>query len=123
MRKEEQMPVIREKDQRFIPTTNSPQATADVETRLMVEGLSAYYGKSKAISNVTLAVKTQKVTAIIGPSGCGKSTFIRCLNRMHEVVPGARVTGKVLLDGEDLYGPGVDPVQVRRTSSARRWEA
>ena len=55
-----------------------------------------------------------KVTSIIGPSGCGKSTFIRCLNRMHEVTPGGRVQGKVLLDGQDLYGPGVDPVDVRR---------
>ena len=54
------------------------------------------------------------MTAIIGPSGCGKSTFIRCLNRMHELVPGARVEGEVLLDGEDIYAPGVDPVQLRR---------
>ena len=54
------------------------------------------------------------MTAIIGPSGCGKSTFIRCLNRMHEVVPGARVSGTVLLDGEDIYAPGVDPVAIRR---------
>jgi len=54
------------------------------------------------------------VTAIIGPSGCGKSTLVRCLNRMHEVVPGARAEGEVLLDGDDIYAPGVDPVQVRR---------
>ncbi len=108
------MPAARAKDQPLTVPKNSPQATAEEEIHLKIEGLNAYYGKSKAISNVTLAVKTQKVTAIIGPSGCGKSTFIRCLNRMHEVVPGTRVTGKVLLDGEDLYGPGVDPVQVRR---------
>ncbi len=83
-------------------------------TRLEVRGLSVYYGKTRAVNNVSLSIKTRKVTAIIGPSGCGKSTFIRCLNRMHEVTPGARVEGKVLLDGDDLYGPGVDPVQVRR---------
>jgi phosphate transport system ATP-binding protein len=84
------------------------------ETRIEVENLSVYYGKTKAVKNVSLAIKSRKVTAIIGPSGCGKSTFIRCLNRMHEVTPGARVDGKVLLDGVDLYGPGTDPVEVRR---------
>src|SRR2546425_1801923 len=61
----------------------------------------------------TLAIAPKAVTAIIGPSGCGKSTLIRCLNRMHEIVPGARVSGEVLLDGEDVYGAGVDPVAVR----------
>jgi phosphate transport system ATP-binding protein len=84
------------------------------DARLHVESLNVYYGKLLAVKNVTLSIKTRQVTAIIGPSGCGKSTFIRCLNRMHELTPGARVEGKVLLDGEDLYGPGVDPVEVRR---------
>jgi phosphate transport system ATP-binding protein len=84
------------------------------ETRIEVQGLSVYYGKTKAVKSVSLAIKSRKVTAIIGPSGCGKSTFIRCLNRMHEVTPGAAVEGKVLLDGVDLYGPGTDPVDVRR---------
>jgi phosphate transport system ATP-binding protein len=84
------------------------------EIRLAVHGLSVYYGKLKAVKNVSLAINSRKVTAIIGPSGCGKSTFIRCLNRMHEVTPGARVEGKVLLDGQDVYGPGTDPVEVRR---------
>ena len=82
--------------------------------RIEVDGLSVYYGKTRAVKNVSLAIKSRKVTAIIGPSGCGKSTFIRCLNRMHEVTPGARVEGKVLLDGKDVYGPGIDPVEVRR---------
>ncbi|HEX9144934.1 MAG TPA: phosphate ABC transporter ATP-binding protein PstB [Candidatus Binatia bacterium] len=81
---------------------------------MRVEGLSVYYGKTQAVKNVTLSIKTRKVTAIIGPSGCGKSTFLRCLNRMHEVIPGARVEGRVLLDDQDLYGSGVDPVEVRR---------
>jgi phosphate transport system ATP-binding protein len=84
------------------------------DARLRVERLNVYYGKLLAVKNVTLSIKTRQVTAIIGPSGCGKSTFIRCLNRMHELTPGARVEGKVLLDGADLYGPGVDPVEVRR---------
>ena len=84
------------------------------DARLRVESLNVYYGKLLAVKNVTLSIKTRQVTAIIGPSGCGKSTFIRCLNRMHELTPGARVEGKVLLDGADLYGPGVDPVEVRR---------
>ena len=84
------------------------------DARLRVEGLNVYYGKLLAVKNVTMSIKTRQVTAIIGPSGCGKSTFIRCLNRLHELTPGARVEGKVLLDGEDLYGPGVDAVEVRR---------
>jgi len=84
------------------------------DARLRVERLNVYYGKVLAVKNVTLSIKTRQVTAIIGPSGCGKSTFIRCLNRMHELTPGARVEGKILLDGEDLYGPGMDPVEVRR---------
>ena len=76
--------------------------------------LTAYYGGRAAISNVSLTFDPAAITAIIGPSGCGKSTFIRCLNRMHEVAPGATVSGKVVLDGEDIYGPGMSPVLVRR---------
>jgi phosphate transport system ATP-binding protein len=84
------------------------------DIRLKVEDLSIFYGDVRAVKNVNMSVRTNQVTSIIGPSGCGKSTFIRCLNRMHEVTPGGRVQGKVLLDGQDLYGPGVDPVDVRR---------
>jgi phosphate transport system ATP-binding protein len=79
-----------------------------------VEGLSAWYGRRQAIRNINLEVAPGKITAVIGPSGCGKSTLVRCINRLHEVVPGARVEGRVLLNGEDIYGPGVDPVLVRR---------
>ncbi len=82
--------------------------------RLDVADLSAWYGLRKAVEGVTLSIQPRRVTAIIGPSGCGKSTVIRCLNRMHEVVPDARAAGRVTLDGEDIYAPGVDPVQVRR---------
>ncbi|GAB3123952.1 phosphate ABC transporter ATP-binding protein PstB [Streptomyces calidiresistens] len=83
--------------------------------RIDVTGLTAYYGTHKAIDDISMHVEPKSVTAFIGPSGCGKSTFLRTLNRMHEVTPGGRVEGRVMLDNEDLYGPGVDPVQVRRT--------
>src|ERR1044072_9270268 len=79
-----------------------------------VSDLNIYYGDFLAVEGVSMTVKARSVTALIGPSGCGKSTFLRSINRMHEVVPGARVEGKVMVDGQDLYGPGVDPVGVRR---------
>ncbi len=82
--------------------------------RIEVKDLNVYYGKFKAVEDITLTIEPRTVTAFIGPSGCGKSTFLRTLNRMHEVIPGAYVDGKVLIDGNDLYGPGVDPVLVRR---------
>jgi phosphate transport system ATP-binding protein len=81
---------------------------------IVVRGLNAWYGARQAIADVALEVAPRQVTAIIGPSGCGKSTFIRCLNRMHEVNPGARAAGHVALDGQNIYAPGVDPVRVRR---------
>ncbi|MCW2668599.1 MAG: pstB3 [Frankiales bacterium] len=83
--------------------------------RIVAEDVNAYYGSAQAIAGVSLAIEPKSVTALIGPSGCGKSTFLRTLNRLHEVIPGARVEGKVLLDSEDLYGPGIDAVAVRRT--------
>jgi phosphate transport system ATP-binding protein len=85
-----------------------------VSKRIEVKDLSVFYGDFKAVEDVHLTVEPRSVTAFIGPSGCGKSTLIRTLNRMHEVIPRAYVRGQVLLDGDDLYGPGVDPVRVRR---------
>lgn len=79
-----------------------------------VTDLNVYYGKFLAVEGVSMEITPRSVTAFIGPSGCGKSTFLRTLNRMHEVIPGAYVEGQVRLDGNDLYGPGVDPVLVRR---------
>ncbi|GAB7193347.1 phosphate ABC transporter ATP-binding protein PstB [Kineococcus sp. NUM-3379] len=79
-----------------------------------VSDLNIYYGSFLAVENVTMTIEPRAVTALIGPSGCGKSTFLRSLNRMHEVIPGAHVEGKVVMDGQDLYGDGVDPVTVRR---------
>jgi phosphate transport system ATP-binding protein len=82
--------------------------------KIRVEALKAGFGAAEVIKGVTLPIRTHKVTAIIGPSGCGKSTFVRCLNRMHEVTPGAHANGRVLLDGLDIYRDDVDPVRVRR---------
>jgi phosphate transport system ATP-binding protein len=79
-----------------------------------VQNLHIYYGSFLAVEDVSMSIRPQTVTALIGPSGCGKSTFLRSINRMHEVIPGARVEGRLALDGRDLYGPGVDPVGVRR---------
>ncbi|GAB47147.1 phosphate ABC transporter ATP-binding protein PstB [Mobilicoccus pelagius] len=82
--------------------------------RIDVEDLDIFYGTFKAVEGVSMNIEPRSVTAFIGPSGCGKSTVLRTLNRMHEVIPGARVEGNVLLDGEDLYGKNMDPVAVRR---------
>ena len=82
--------------------------------RIDVSDLDIYYGNFKAVEGVNVSIEPRSITALIGPSGCGKSTFLRSLNRMHEVIPGARVEGKVVIDGQDLYGADVDPVEVRR---------
>jgi phosphate transport system ATP-binding protein len=81
---------------------------------IIVRDLNAWFGSAHVLHGIGVTIAPKAVTAVIGPSGCGKSTFIRCLNRMHEVVPGARVTGSVRAEGIDVYAPGVDPVQVRR---------
>jgi phosphate transport system ATP-binding protein len=81
---------------------------------VQMKNVDIYYGKFHAVQNVDLSIPPRVVTAFIGPSGCGKSTVLRTINRMHEVIPGARVEGRVELDGEDIYRPGVDPVEVRR---------
>ena len=104
----------------MITTLTRPVPSADrakgntMATSIDVSDLNIYYGDFLAVENVTIPIGARSVTAIIGPSGCGKSTFLRSLNRMHEVVPGARVEGKVLVEGQDLYGRDVDPVDVRR---------
>lgn len=82
--------------------------------RIEVNNLDAYYSDFLAVEKVSIVIEPRTVTALIGPSGCGKSTFLRTLNRMHEVIPGARVEGEVVIDGNNLYGEGVDPVLVRR---------
>jgi phosphate transport system ATP-binding protein len=79
-----------------------------------ISDLDIFYGDFHAVEGVSMTIPARSVTALIGPSGCGKSTFLRSLNRMHEVIPGARVEGKVVVDGQSLYDPSVDPVEVRR---------
>jgi phosphate transport system ATP-binding protein len=96
-------------------TDTRTDSEAGMTKRIEVTGLNAYYGSNKAVENISMTVEPRSVTAFIGPSGCGKSTFIRTLNRMHELIPGARVEGSVALDGQDLYGHEIDPVAVRRT--------
>lgn len=83
-------------------------------SKFEVEKLNAWFGQKHVLKNVSMKIEEKAVTAIIGPSGCGKTTFIRCLNRMHEIIPGARVSGRVLFNEIDIYGDGVDPVMVRR---------
>src|ERR1051325_1519689 len=98
--------------------TTTPGALAAAQGRpaktLEARGVNLYYGDFHAVESVTMTVEPNKVTALIGSSGCGKTTFLRSLNRMHELTAGARVEGDVLLDGQDIYAPKVDPVQVRR---------
>ncbi|HKY04945.1 MAG TPA: phosphate ABC transporter ATP-binding protein PstB [Blastocatellia bacterium] len=89
-------------------------ATAAAQAKIGVKELNFYYGKARALRNITLDIPASRVTAFIGPSGCGKSTLIRTLNRMNDVIPGARVEGRVELDGRDIYAPGTDIVSLRR---------
>lgn len=113
------------KTQREQSVSDTEKRTRDREAReeqaqgkrddvMVAENLTAYYGSFKALDNITMNVERNKITALIGPSGCGKSTFLRCLNRMHEVLRGARMEGELRLDGEDMLGKDVDPVRVRR---------
>src|SRR5438128_8739937 len=82
--------------------------------KLETRNLNAYFGTNHAVRDISMAIRTNHVTAIIGPSGCGKSTLVRCMNRMHEVVPGARSEGQILLHGRDVNAPDTDPVALRR---------
>src|SRR6202011_166028 len=97
---------------------HSPPVTAEIpldatDEKLVASDVNVFYGAFQAIKHASLTMRGQHVTALIGPSGCGKSTFLRALDRMHDLTPGARVTGRVLLDGEDIYGPDADPVVIR----------
>ncbi|MDP6581829.1 MAG: phosphate ABC transporter ATP-binding protein PstB [Vicinamibacterales bacterium] len=87
---------------------------ADTTTKVGVEGLSFFYGAKQALDSVSIEIPANQVTAFIGPSGCGKSTFLRALNRMNDIIPGARVVGTVSIDGQDIYAPGTDVVELRR---------
>lgn len=97
-----------------IETKSSANATDSQKFKLVARDVRAWFADNRVLHGIDLDIKEHRATAIIGPSGCGKSTFIRCLNRMHELVPIARMTGKILLEGEDVYESRVDPVLVRR---------
>jgi len=96
------------------PSPRPPSGAREEQPKLRVSNLKAWYGETLALKGVNLLVPPKSVMAAIGPSGCGKSTFLRCLNRMHELIPGARAEGTLLLDGEDLLSRQVDPVMLRR---------
>ncbi len=97
------------------PPADTRAARSQARTaKIAVAGMNFYYGLHRALHNITLDIHPNEVTALIGPSGCGKSTFLRSLNRMNDIVPNARVEGSVLIDGRDIYGPGVDVVDLRR---------
>ncbi len=95
-------------------TINSQEKVVDTKMKMQSIDLNAWFGPKQALKDVNINIKANSVTAIIGPSGCGKSTFIRCLNRMHELTPNAKMTGQILLDGQNIYDKQVDSVQVRR---------
>ncbi|MCL5877241.1 MAG: phosphate ABC transporter ATP-binding protein PstB [Candidatus Bathyarchaeota archaeon] len=94
--------------------TTPQQKTVESDLKMQSIGLNAWFGQKQALKDINVDIKANTVTAIIGPSGCGKSTFIRCLNRMHELIPNAKMTGQILLDGENIFDKTVDPVMVRR---------
>jgi phosphate transport system ATP-binding protein len=93
-------------------TTNS--LNSDITAKVSVENLSFYYSNQPALLDVSIVIRDQEITALIGPSGCGKSTFLRCLNRMNDTIPDIRVEGRVLLDGQDIYAPGTNVVDLRQ---------
>ncbi|HHS98480.1 MAG TPA: phosphate ABC transporter ATP-binding protein [Chloroflexi bacterium] len=85
-----------------------------MRAKIQVDHLSFYYGDKQALFDISMEIRERQITALIGPSGCGKSTFLRCLNRMNDTIPGTRLEGRVLLDGQDIYAPGTDVVDLRR---------
>src|SRR5437867_3024723 len=97
-----------------VPGRNSAgERPRPTETKINIEGLNFYYGRAQALHNITLEIPSKQITAFIGPSGCGKSTLLRTINRMNDIIPGARVEGYVRLDGDDIYAPGIDVVSLR----------
>ena len=104
-------------DQVHLDAPQAPAADARldfVDVALDIRDLSVSYGETRAVAGIHLQIPRNRITALIGPSGCGKSTFLRCLNRMNDLIPAARVSGQVLFHGKDIYAPDVDPVEVRR---------
>src|SRR5581483_6924327 len=109
-----QEPIVERKPNVGAVPTIAVSTLASTDIKMKAEKLSVYYGSFRAIADVTLPIYDRQITAIIGPSGCGKSTLLRAFNRMHDLIPTARVEGKLTLDGEPVYGPGIDVVDIRR---------
>jgi phosphate transport system ATP-binding protein len=101
-------------DRRFVSEHPPPAEPLPTESIFDVNDVAVFYGDHRAVTEITLALRRNQITALIGPSGCGKSTFIRCLNRMNDLIPSARVEGQVVYHGQDLYAHDIDPVQVRK---------
>jgi phosphate transport system ATP-binding protein len=95
-------------------THSDATSSVDLDIKIKIRSLSLYYGKFQALGDITINIPAKKITAIIGPSGCGKSTLLRSLNRMNDLVPNARIEGQIFLDGDNIYAPGFDVVDVRR---------
>ena len=93
---------------------SQPEEDGVAEIKMQTKDLDFFYGKFKALAQINLSIQAKQITAIIGPSGCGKSTLLRAFNRMNDLVPHSRVEGKILLDNQDIYAPGVDVVDIRR---------
>ncbi len=106
--KEDLLSASRQSQSGSVPVVTAQKSIVEIQ------GLNAWYGTQQILSGVNIQFATNRVTAIIGPSGCGKSTLVRCINRLHELVPNAKLTGSIMLDGLDIYGPRIDPVDVRR---------
>src|SRR5450432_2472561 len=98
----------------LVQVVQQPTPPAPVRNAFDISNLNLWYGQKRAVEDVTINIPERTITAVIGPSGCGKSTFLRCLNRMHELVPKSRMTGSILFFGQDLYGPQIDPALIRR---------
>ena len=99
---------------RPVPSEGTPQAAATRPAIIEARNLNFFYGAKRALESITLGIRPNLVTAFIGPSGCGKSTFLRTLNRMNDIIPGTRIEGQILIDGDDIYAPGSDVVRLRR---------
>lgn len=111
---EVQQPMVEIKTNVGTTAAQSTSAAPSNGIKMQADKLSVFYGGFRAIADVTMSIRDRQITAIIGPSGCGKSTLLRAFNRMHDLIPTARITGKLTLDGEPIYGPGIDVVDVRR---------
>ena len=98
----------------LVPGATPTMPTTTAKPVMQLEDVSVFYGNYEAVRGTTMPVREQQITAMIGPSGCGKSTILRSLNRMNDLIPGARIDGKITFHGQDLYAPDVDPIQVRR---------